>query len=145
MGNAAEEVAESSGCREMRCRPLRCRASLVPAVGVNAGQTTTIVRELLEELKGMGMCFSVKMFLRQGCWEEPQGNREQTEQAANCKEQKYIGKIKESVCIVWNPPGHPRFASSCLAKSSFQPLRRSWLVWNQTKLASEGEQAGRKA
>lgn len=79
----------------------------MPAVGVNAGPTPTTIRELSEELKGMGMCFSVKMFLRQGCREEPQGNREQTEQAANCKEQKYIGKIKESVCIVWNPPAIP--------------------------------------
>lgn len=53
------------------------------------------------------MCFSTKMFPRQGCWKEPQGNRDQTEQAANWEEQKYIGKIKENVCIVWNPQAIP--------------------------------------
>lgn len=79
-------------------------------MGGNTGPTPTTARELLEELKGMGMCFSVRMCLRQGCREEPQGNRDQTGQAANCKEQKYLGKIKERVCIVWNPlaiPGLP--------------------------------------
>lgn len=77
-------------------------------------------------------------FGRQGCWEEPQGNGEQTEQAANCKEQKkHIGEIKESVCIVWAPPDIPRFACGCLALNSFQPRRRSWLVWNQAQPAGD--------
>lgn len=35
-----------------------------------------------------GMWLSFHTFQGQGCWEEPQGNGEQTEQAANCKERK---------------------------------------------------------
>lgn len=41
-------------------------------------------------------------------------------------------------------PGHPRFASSCLVKSPFQPLRRSWLVWNQNEQAKASRQEGMK-
>lgn len=87
----------------MSCSTSACRALLVS----ECRASTYTHQRAVGRAAGPEMCFSAKMFLRQGCWKEPQGNRDQTEQAANWEEQKYIGEIKENVCIVWNPQAIP--------------------------------------